>query len=135
MAKGDLTVALAEAKEALTSDRSFTGKGLLLTGISAFRNIYQYIHCSSLTGHRVISQRSHTVLVAKTGNKQSNYGTAIKNNGIYLYMVTKKDVLDMFWEKTNAEVYSSIHFTKTYNKLYFHMLGKLVRYFCCCCCC
>ena len=52
---------------------------------------------------------------------ESNYGTAIKNNGIYLYMVTKKDVLDMFWEEINAEVYSSIHLPKTYNKLYFHM--------------
>lgn len=44
MAKGDLTVALAEAKEALTSDRSFIGKRLLLTSVSAFRHIYQYIH-------------------------------------------------------------------------------------------
>lgn len=43
-AEADLTVALAEAKEALTSDRSFTGKRPLLTSISAFRYIYQYIH-------------------------------------------------------------------------------------------
>ena len=39
-------------------------------------------------------------------------------------MVTKKDVLDMFWEKINAEVYSNIYFPKTYNKLYFHMHGR-----------
>lgn len=33
---------------------------------------------------------------------ESNYGTAIKKDGINLYVVTKKDVLGMFWEKINA---------------------------------
>ena len=38
-AKGNLTVALAEGNETLTSDRSFTEK-VLLTSISAFRYVY-----------------------------------------------------------------------------------------------
>ena len=52
---------------------------------------------------------------------ESNYGTVIKNDDINLYVVTKKDILDMLWEKINAEIYSTMHFPKTHNKLYFYV--------------
>lgn len=50
------------------------------------------------------------------------YYTANKSNSINLYMVTEKDILDMFWEKINAEIYSTSTYSKyTNNKLYFYM--------------